>query len=292
MGTIGVSMLILNRGSSQMSEAKFIIQNSAIIEDVLEILKSSPILKDITDAESLNNFLLAASLIPLQSQNLNLTIKISSDKGKVNINALKSSTALQDNFLAYLQNSGLQIQSPQFLLDLLIDNMSGYPQSGYKTQIFNDLPQLFRAKIANMDHLNIILDYYIKIQHDDSVKRVDWEKLVRFDELDIKSLDVNYASTESWMLILPNLDIMRAQELNANGGLYINQDEFRNISGISDIELASIQNLFTDNNSSSGLYYNPQVFIELEIDKNSQDSYISFNYDLTTKKGLNFEFHI
>jgi len=274
--TVGVSIIQLRLSAKQLREGKCLIQSSMILDDLLNLLKTSPLLDQVQNAETFHNFLYHASIIPLSLENLNVKINISSSMGRFNINALSSSKPFKEALSGYMLQ--YNVGDIDYLQDLLTDAMSGQ-QTEYKTAIFDDMPWLYREKIASMTHLEQILDYYILTRHDNSIKNIPWKQLVRFSKHGDTKIDVNYVTPQLWKLLLPELSDGTAADLSSSLVIYKKSEDL----SLSTEDITRLQKF----NIS---YYVPRTQIEVAIKRNDQNVRTTFEYDLKLKKGGNFDY--
>ncbi|WP_345975706.1 hypothetical protein [Sulfurimonas sp. HSL3-7] len=275
---VGVSLMNLRKSGEELHQARFLLQSGAVVDDVLALMRGADKLGAVTDAESLNLFLLTAGFIPLELKELLVKIEITSAMGHININALKASKPFQDTLIAYMNR--FNVQDALFMSDLLIDCMSGY-QDIYKTGIFDEMPELYRERIVSKRHFDKIVDFYIRERHDNAVAKLPWKDLLRFDDANTTVLDANYITPALWQMLIPGLEEERAIELSSGGGAY---------SSLEDIDLSPErkEGLATFNLS----FYQPTVHLDIEIVENNNSANVAFDYDLTAKKGKHFEFGI
>ena len=66
---VGVSMIQLRLSAEQVREGKCLIQSSMILDDLRKLLKTSPVLDKIKDADELRYFLENTSIIPVALEN-------------------------------------------------------------------------------------------------------------------------------------------------------------------------------------------------------------------------------
>lgn len=273
---VGVSIIQLRLSAKQVREGKCLIQSSMILDDFLNLLKTSPLLDTIENPETLHYFLYNASIIPLALENLNVKINIDSSMGRFNINALSSFKPFQEALSGYMLQ--YDIGDVDYLQDLLIDAMSGQ-KPDYRTAIFDDMPWLYREKIVSMAHLEQILDYYILTRHDNSIKNIPWKQLIRFGSHADRKIDVNYVTPQLWMLLLPELSDDTAADLSSGVVIYKkNEDLSLSAEDIIELQRFDIS------------YYVPRVQIEVDIKRNDQNVHVAFEYDLKLKKGGNFDY--
>jgi hypothetical protein len=261
---VGVSLMNLKKSGEELHEARFLLQSGAIVEDVLALMREADKLGVVSDADSLNIFLLTAGFIPLELKELLVKIEITSAMGHVNINTLAASKDFQEALIKYMVR--FNVQDAYYMSDLLIDCMGGY-KDVYKTNIFDEMPELYRERIVSKRHLEKVLDFYIRERHDNAVVKVP--------------CDANYITPALWQMYIPGLEAERANEL-ASGEVVYNTLE--------DIDLSTeVKTGLTKFNLS---FFQPVVRMDIEILENNSSAHVAFDYDLSTKKGRHFEFWI
>ena len=276
---VGVSLTHLKKSGKELHHARFLLQSAAVVEDVIALMREGEKLGVVSDAESLSVFLSTAGFIPLELKELLVKIEITSAMGHLNINALSSSKELQEAFIAYLVR--FNVQDAYYMSDLLLDCMGGTKEV-YKTNIFDELPELYRQRIVSSRHFEKILDFYVKERHDSAVLKVPWQDLIRFDENNATMVDANYITPALWQLFIPGLEVERAEALSeAGGGTY---------SKLEDIDLSPEERTIVSRYKIG--FYQPVVHLDIEILENNSSAHIAFDYDISTKKGKHFEFGI
>jgi hypothetical protein len=278
--SIGISLGQVNNSLEKISGGRFITQSSAVLEDVSQLLKTSPEMELITDATSLNLFLTSAAIIPFEVESLRVFIEMKSARGKFNINTLADSVKLQQEFEGYLQR--YNVQDGVYLIDLFIDSIKG-KQELYRSDLFDYMPWLYREGFVDEKHLQEVIDFYVRSRHDGAIYDVPWEKVIRFGENNDTALDVNYMSAEMWQMVMPQMQIDSTIELADHLEVFETLED----TGFTPDELnapeVKIYNLGT---------YAPQITVTVDIEDNNESSSIKFEYDITTKKGKQFEFNI
>ena len=275
---VGVSLMNLKKSGDALHEARFLLQSGAIVEDVIALMKEADKMGSVSDADTLSIFLMTAGFIPLELKELLVKIEVTSTMGHLNINVLQQSKVLQDAFIAYLIR--FNVQDAYFLSDLLIDSMGGYKES-YKTNIFDELPELYRERIVSRRHLDKILDFYTKERHDGAVTKVPWNDLVRFDDNNVTTVDANYITPALWQLYLPDINDERALNLAAGDVTY---------NGVDDLGLSPDEKVVLSKYTIS--YFQPTVHVDIAIMEHNSSAHIAYDYDLSTKKGKHFEYGI
>lgn len=284
---LGISLSQLQKGSKEVYKGDRIIQSSALLEDILLLLKGSPELKMVKDAETLNIMLLSASVIPFSAEGLEVMIGMKSEMGKLNINALKASIpsggTLYDSVLIQRFNDYLlkrEVQDPSYLSQILLDCMGGI-KIYYNSDIFDHEPQLYRDRIASAEHLSKILDFYARMRHDGSVYNVPWEELVRFDDNSSTDLDANYVSAELWQMILPDISEERALELAGGETVYGSLEDL----SVSEEELAALAPFHVGT-------YVPRIRVSVDMTEHNSSVRMGFVYDINSTTAKEFSYAI
>lgn len=239
---VGIGLKQVKEASHHVENENFMIQTSVILEDVMQILKTSQQLNDINSSEDFFIFLSQTSFIPLQSNDIRVNIELNSARSKFNVNALVDSNTTADKnkveaLKVYLNK---QMVNSEYV-GILLDNMGGIKEDlSYNSAIFNEKPYLFRDYIASLRHLNEINSFYEKTYHDNSLKNIDFEKLFYFSSDKNSFIDLNYATPQTWELIL-GCDKTRAQQLSLGTGAYTSLNDL----GLSDDEKLNMSHFST-----------------------------------------------
>lgn len=276
---LGVSLMQLRQGNEEVAGGHFLVQSSAMVEDILAVLANVDKIAKISDAASLRLFLDSTAVIPFGVEGLGMTISLRSEMGKLNINSFLASEKFQEALINYMRY-GYNVQEPLYMSELLMDCMGG-EQEVYRTDIFDYLPYMYRERIADREHFEQVLDYYVQTRHDNSVRDLPWEKLVRFDEHNNTRLDANYVTAELWQLMLPGIAPETARALAEHAFAY---EKGENL-GLGEDDMSQLK----DFNLS---YYEPIVHVSVGITENNQSADIAFDYDLSTKKVKEFSYDI
>jgi len=275
---VGVSLMNLKKSGDELHEARFLLQSSAVVEDIIALMGEADKLGVVSDAESLNIFLLTAGFIPLELKELLVKIEITSAMGHVNINTLSRSTELQQALIEYM--SRLNVQDAYYMNDLILDCTGGHKEV-YKTNIFDEMPELYRERIVSKRHFEKVIDFYVRERHDNTVANLLWVELVRFDDSNVTRVDANYITPALWQMFLPNLDEQILLDLSSGAVTYMSLDDL-DLSPDDRTRLAKFNLSF----------YEPIVHMDIEVFENNSSAHIAFDYDLSTKKGKHFEFGI
>ena len=275
---VGVSLMNLKKSGEELHEARFLLQSGAVVEDVLALMKETDKLGAVSDAGTLSVFLFSAGFIPLELKELLVKIEITSAMGHVNINTLAASAELQKALIEYMVR--FNVQDASYLSDLLIDCMGGYKEV-YKTNIFDEMPELYRERIVSKRHFKKVIDFYVRERHDNAVNKLPWDELIRFDDSNITAVDANYVTPALWQMYIRDLQEERALELASGEGMY---------NSLDDIDLSPEEKTELEKFKLS--FFQPTVRMDIEILENNSSAHIAFDYDLSSKKGKHFEFGI
>ena len=268
----------LKKSGEALHEARFLLQSGAVVEDVLALMREADKLGAVNDAESLSIFLFTAGFIPLELKELLVKIEITSAMGHININTLAASKEFQQALIEYMVR--FNVQDAYYMSDLLIDSMGGNKEV-YKTNIFDEMPELYRERIVSRRHFEKVLDFYVRERHDNTISKLPWDTLIRFDDSNVTVIDANYITPALWQMYIPGLDEERAFELASGEGTY-NTLEDIDLSPEERVELAKFKLSF----------FQPTVRMDIEILENNSSAHVAFDYDLISKKGKHFEFGI
>lgn len=278
---IGIGLKQVKEASHHVENENFMIQTSVLLGDVMQILKTSPQLNDINSSEEFFIFLSQTSFIPLESNGIRILIQLSSARSKFNLNALEDTNTTNENRVNALKIYLSKNMINGEYVDVLLDNMGGIKEDlSYNSAIFNEKPYLFRDYIVSLNHFNEINSFYEKNYHDNNLKNVDFEKLFYFSTDKNSNIDLNYATPQTWELIL-GCDKTRAEQLSLGEGAYIS---------VADLELSDDENLSLSHFNTS--FFEKIVDVKIEIEENSQSGKIMFEYDINKKKGSNFVYEI
>ena len=169
-----------------------------------------------------------ASIIPFESSGVSIVIELSSARSMLNINSLTDNNRTRNtNRVSVFRDFMTFHNVNNSYTEMIIDAMSKVkPDNSYNSDIFNENPYLFRDYISSIKHLEVINDFYAKTYNEDSLSKIDFEKLFYFSKNRNTKVDVNYATDETWRLLL-GCDELRAQELSAGGGTYEKIEDFK-----------------------------------------------------------------
>jgi len=275
---LGVGLKQVKEATSQVEAANFMLQSNVILEDVLSMLKNSKEFDVLLEEKSPLNFfgfLSSVAFIPFESSGLKVSIQIKSARAKLNPNTLTKdrSEALRE----YLSRRRV---NPEYV-SILLDVVSGIKEDySYNSGIFNEKPSLFRSYLASREHLLEVNDFYTKTYHENTLENIDFENLFYISKQRDAKIDLNYATPQTWELMLGCSDT-RAQKLSLDGGTY---EKIEDLS-LSDDEKNALQKFQTS-------FFEPYLEVVVEMQQNAQSAKIRFEYDITTKKGSNFAYTI
>lgn len=282
---LGLSLKYLNKATSEVKNENFTLQTSVVLDDVLNIFKTSTDLDAIVKENSkdaLFIFLAQAAFIPFESSGVQVIIELKSARSMLNVNTLVDNNgtiatqrvrALEEYFTNYNINSDY--------INMLVDNMSKVKEDmSYNSAIFNEKPYLFRDYIASKEHLEVINDFYTKSYNENSLSRIDFDKLFYYSKDRASKIDLNYVNAETWRLLIA-CDEERAKQLSLGAGSYEKLEDI----GLSEEEAIALKRFDVS-------YYEPYLYISINVSEGSSTANISFEYDMKTKKGSHFVYDI
>lgn len=275
---IGFGLRQVNDTAQIIKDESFMYQSSVMVEDVLEILKSSPDIAraaDSNSSEELFALLSQAGFIPFESAGVSMVLKLHSARAKLNPNGLS-----KEGVEGLREYMSLKMANNQYV-DLLLDAMRGIKvDSSYNSRIFDEKPYLFRDYIASSKHLNQVNDFYAKEYNDNALNKIAFEELFYYNSDANMSVDLNYATPEVWELLV-GATPERAKYLHENAGLYSDLDSL-------ELDRNELERLGRFKTS----FFEPVLFVEIEIRQGQSSAYVSFEYDISNKKGSNFVYEI
>ena len=275
---IGIGLKQVNDATKIVTSENFIYQSSIIVEDLLNILQTSKEISAVLDtnsSETLYLFLSQAAFIPFESSGVEIVMKINSARGKFN------PTSLSNKNLPLVQQYMNRYQVNSQYVDILLDGMSKIKDdNSYNSTIFDEKPYLFRDYIVSKEHLQEFNNFYAREYNDNALKNINFDNLFYLSDDSNMSIDLNYATSEMWEMML-GCQPDKAELLSDGGGFY---------TKIKDLDLNSEEeeNLKLFKTS----FYEPILYVEIEITQNELHSRISFEYDIKKKKGSNFVYEI
>jgi len=160
---------------------------NALFTDIVAILDKK--VKDITTSSKLDEFLGAYPPLSDSKSGLSISIEVEPKVNKININNLYYKHKVDFVTKAFLEKVFLkyEVADGDFLYRLFLDTIDrDESERGAQTEIVLKDFDFKNGKIENKKHLDKILDYYISVTGDKSVKEIPWEKLIFFGERDKK----------------------------------------------------------------------------------------------------------
>ena len=274
--SLGVALKTIKKANNSINNEQFIFQSAMILDDVLHILKNSPELEQVTSAQNLSTFLLSSESIPFQSNGIEVIIKFSSARSKINPNTLKNTASL-DAFKNFLNTRGIST----VYADFLFDSMGGIREDQtYTTEIFNKNPEMFRDYIASQKHLEAINDLYINTYHDINLKSMNTKDFFYVSPDTNSSIDLNFATAQTYEILLA-CDAYRAEALSIDERVREKIEDLQ-LSDEEKINLARFQTSF----------FEPYLDVTIDIRQNNHSSHIIFEYNVKSKKGFHFVFEV
>jgi len=278
--SIGISLKQVNTASSHVEDEKFLYQSSAVLDDVLTLLKSSQELNDINSSQDFSAFLAETSFIPFEAEGIKVSLELSSARSKFNVNTLVDASAKpKEDRVAYLKQYVSNYMVITTYVDILLDSMGKVKEDlSYNSELFNNKPYLFRDYIVSAKHLDELNGFYTSFYHEQSLENINFKELFYFGKNNDYKIDLSYATTEVWEMML-GCDTFRASELSAT--IYEALDDI----GLSDDEKLRLAKFDTS-------FFEPYIDVRLNIMQDKQSANIRFEYDIKNKKGTNFVYEI
>jgi len=281
---IGYGLKQLKHSVKTVQSETLLYQSSAILEDIINILKKSPdikMLKDDNSTEALYLFLTTAPSIPFEIDGLQVNLSFTSARAQFNVNEIATNKFAREYLRAYLSQNYMLSYA---YVDVLLDNMSLFKAkneyNNYNSVIFDENPNLFREYIASKSHLQKINNFYLQEYNDENIQKVPFERLFSYSKDITRAIDLNYATAEVWQLML-GVDAARAETLHAGSGSY---------QKIEDLGLSSEEKLRLSKFKTS--FYEPYILVNIILRKAEEEAHISFEYDIRKEKGSDFVFEI
>ena len=283
--SLGIALKQVKSVSTEVSKQKFAMQSSILVDDVLNLLKTSPDLEAINSVDTLFIFLSEAAFIPFESSGVKMLIEIKSARSKLNINtlvdikgsALVPNPAKVEALSQYMAHYNV---NPSYT-DMIVDSMSKIKaDNSYYSDIFNENPYLFRDYIASRKHLETINDFYAKTYNENTLQKINFEKLFSFSKQRDSKIDLNYATKETWRLLL-GCDELRAEQLSLGAGAYAVEADL----GLAPEEILALHRF-------NVAYLEMFLDVKVTIQSAHLSSELRFEYDMSKKKGSNFVYEI
>ncbi|NPA65813.1 MAG: hypothetical protein GXO11_02920 [Epsilonproteobacteria bacterium] len=282
---LGFMLQNLNEVKKVAQKEELLVQSSAILYDVLALLKNSKEIQAVLEEKSpqaLYGFIAASSVIPLTVEEYNIIIKIKSARNRLNINNLltkekKINEPFNKAFITYLQRHGVE----NVFVDICLDCMGGVNENQfYRSDIFEQNPELFRDYIASREHLEKIAMYYMQRYRDDIFKKIDFNHLFVYNKERNLPIDLNYATVASWEFML-GCSTQRAQQLAQQGGSYSKVEDL----GLTQEEVKKLQKFQIS-------FFEPIVEVSVLIQTQHNYAKIIFTYNLEDKKVSDFIYEL
>lgn len=275
---IGYGLRQINRASKELKEEQSLYQNSMILSDILEILQNSRMLTKIAKSgsvDALHSFLSSRGFYSLDIGGQKLLVTITSACSRLNINALNDVT--EPFYREYFSKKMLDGSYIDFLRSFMSQNKV---QNEYNNVIFSSQTDVFREYIASKKHLQKINSLYIKEYHNENLKDIAFDELFCYGSDSNRSVDLNYATTAVWELIV-GASPERAAALVAGEGSYKKLQDLH-LSELESRKLAKFQTSF----------FEPYLEVTIEVIGDEGISKMSFEYAIKTKRGYDFVLEI
>jgi len=283
---LGVALKQVKDAGDEIHRQDFLLQTNIILEDVLKILHNSKELEALATEETgdaLYVFLSQASFIPFEHSGISITLELQSARSMFNINALVDDKGEFDedrlgSLVEYFRMHNINTD----YIGMLQDNVKQTKgdDAYYNSEIFTENPFLFRDYIASKKHLQTINNFFMRYNNDNSLEEIKFDELFYFSKDRKTKIDLNYATAQTWRLLV-RCDEVRAEELSFSGG---------GLTKVSDLNLTAEETTLLKYFDTS--FYEPLLDVRVEIREGSLSSKIRFEYDMKTKKGSNFVYEI
>ena len=274
--SIGVSLKYMKQSTQTLNDENFMFQVTTVIDDFVNILKTSSELNQVTDSDALALFLAESSLLPFESQDMRVMIEMKSARAKLNPNVFNTSQKINllQNFLVS------KMINPEYA-NMLSDSINGIKEDNvYNSDIFVEHPYLFRDYIASDKQLQKLNKIYRIKYHEESLSNIDLSELFYTSNDKNSTIDLNYATPLVWELML-GCDEERAVRLNAGAGTYRSIEDL----SLDDKEIVKLSYFSTK-------YFSPILDVSVSLHKNGERAFVRFEYNILTKKGSNFVFKV
>jgi len=274
--SIAVSLKYVKNSTQTLKDENFMFEVTTVINDFVNILKTSSELNKVTDSDALALFLAESSLLPFESQDMRVMIEMKSARAKINPNTFNTAQKINrlQNFLLS------KTVNPEYT-DMLSDSINGIKEDNvYNSDIFVEYPSLFRDYIASDKQLEKLNQIYKIKYHEESLNNINFNELFYTSNDKNSTIDLNYATPLVWELMI-GCDKERAMTLNAGSGTY---------QSLEDLSLDKKEIVALSYFSTS--YFSPILDVSINIHKNGESAFVRFEYNIVTKKGSNFVFKV
>ncbi len=282
---IGFSLQNLNKAKQSVSKEKLLLQVDVLVDDILELLKTSSEIDTVVKSQDGNAlFALISSMqnIPLSLEGYEVVLSVESARKYFNINALKKDKKNFDRerinrIKNFFSTHGINEE----LVLMFMDSMSGYKADrSYFTDLFEKNKELFRDYIASYEHLEKILLFYDKKYHDNVFSKLEFDKIFSYDPNIATKVDLNFATEQTWEF-LTGCSQEEAKVFVKNEGSY---------KKVEDIPLSpTMKERLKKFNIS---FFEPVVMIIITIRDHYSSGSVAFEYNLRTKKASRFVYKI
>ena len=274
--SIGVSLKYMKQSTQTLNDENFMFQVTTVIDDFVNILKTSSELNKVTDSDALALFLAESSLLPFESQDVRVMIEMKSARAKINPNTFNTAQKINllENFLVS------KMINPEYA-NMISDSINGTKEDNvYNSDIFVEHPYLFRDYIASDEQLEKLNEIYRIKYHEESLNNIDLSELFYASSDKNSTIDLNYATPLVWEIMI-GCDEDRAIALNAGSGTYQSLEDLT----LNEKEKEALAYFSTT-------YFSPILDVSINIHKNGKRAFVRFEYNIVTKKGSNFVFKV
>lgn len=285
---IGLTLGLLNQSYQRAANKHFLIQGDVLFSNIISMLKNAS--SDVNDSTTLDIFLAIPFVFDNSEFDTAASIVFESAASRPNINWLIDANATQDsdsaapiplNFEmeAYLDRilSVYNVSDRILLVSMIADAIdSDLEARSSGSELALEHPDFMQGKLYDMHHFNQLIDAYVALTFDVSVREVPWKALIGFVNTE---LDFNHITPEAFMVIAPDIDPEQAALLTT--------DRLEVYSTVEDLPLdaetkARMEKLHV-------AFFSPQVNGNVLIQNGQQKLHATFLYDLKSTKVSDIE---
>ena len=278
---IGISSGILEHSFKRISNKQMLVQSNVFLSKFVTILNEAS--SQVSDAMTLDIFLMAPLSFENRANDLKVDIKFSSEASRPNINTMLESNATnapaKEAFSDYFEQilTIYNISDKILLLSLIEDALdSDYEERISGSEIALNDPFFTQGHIYDSAHFEKILDYYKTLTRDASVDAIPFEGLIGFKG---SGIDINHIDKQTLLTLMPTLT-------PENVAVYTTD----RVDVYSDFEALMLDGeatqRFKDMNVS---FYSPLVRATMAISSGDEALDVYFSYNLETKEVSDIE---
>jgi len=278
---VGVSTSLSERALKRVEKERFMIQANRMSHDVVTML--SDITKDLNGSDDLEMLTELPVILDDEESGMHVEITFESASSHLNINALVDENAtINKEYYNLLENILInnQVLDPSLFLALLADTID----KDLKERIVDSEPSRLdpffsNGEIMDMKHFYKIVDMYIQMRDDFSIKEIKWDQIISTVG---EKIDINHVTPTLFAEIFPNFSPEEIVEYTLSKELTYKSMEDLNVD---DITREYLEKLGVS-------FYEPLVKCRVLLQLNEQVGIITFYYDLSGKNASEFDIKI